>query len=313
MKCIVVNQHKPNLLVILGPTAVGKTEIALEIATVLSGEIISADSMQVYRGMNVGTAKPSAFEQQQVPHHLIDIANPDQRFTVVDFLHHAQASIDSIIAKGKLPILAGGTGLYINALIDGFAFPDQGCNQNMRQKLAQKHGNDPQALHQALMKVDQEAASKLHPNDTRRIIRALEVYHTTGKPISVLQQKTGAAATKYEIVKIGLNRDRQTLYQRIEARVDLMIKHGLVDEVIQLLQQYPTQPTALQAIGYKEIALYLQQYITIEEAIYLIKRDTRRYAKRQLSWFRRDDRIQWFDVEALSVQAIVENIVGILS
>lgn len=296
--------QKPVVLVLVGPTAVGKTETALTLAQELNCEIISADSMQVYRGMDIGTAKATRYEQSIVKHHLLDIIDPDQKFTAADYVSLADSCIKEITARNRLPLVTGGTGLYINALIDGFLFPDQGENRTVRNQLQARAKSDPGGLYRELQEVDPKSAAKLHPNDLRRIIRALEVYYTRGQPISELQAKKGAEK-KYRPVMIGLNRNRELLYQRIEARVDQMINNGLIDEVSDLLQKYPHQPTALQAIGYKELALYLKGYLTIEEAIALIKRETRRYAKRQLSWFRRDKRIKWYDLDQIDIAQII--------
>lgn len=295
---------KPVVIVLVGPTAVGKTETALTLAQELNCEIISADSMQVYRGMNIGTAKASQTEQQLVKHHLLDIVNPDQRFTVAEWVRLAEKTIAEITSRNRLPLITGGTGLYVNALIDGFLFPDRGANELLRRKLYRQARVEPEKLHQVLQSVDPKAAAKLHPNDHRRIIRALEVYYTSGNPISELQAKT-PAQQNYNAIMIGLNRKRQHLYQRIEQRVDQMVASGLIDEVKSLLDQYPQQPTALQAIGYKEIALFIQNQITLDEAISLIKRETRRYAKRQLSWFRRDQRIKWYDLDQATPAEII--------
>jgi len=294
----------PVVLVLVGPTAVGKSATALAMAEQLDCEIVSADSMQIYREMDIGTAKPSPAEQALVKHHLIDVINPDQKFTVADYVELADTAIADILQRGKLPLITGGTGLYINALIDGFLFPDQGENPMLRAQLEEKAHHDPLALYQTLQEVDPKAAAKLHPNDLRRIIRALEVYYTRGQPISELQAKMGEQR-KYTPVMIGLTRKRELLYQRIEQRVDQMVADGLVEEVKTLLQRYPSQPTALQAIGYKEIARFLHGELTLEEALALIKRETRRYAKRQWSWFRRDQRIVWYDLDVYTTDQII--------
>jgi len=303
---------KPVVVVLVGPTAVGKTETALNMALELNCEIISADSMQVYRGMDIGTAKASPAEQHLVRHHLLDIVDPDQRFTVADWVNHAERAVADITARGKLPLITGGTGLYINAFIDGFLFPDQSADEELRRELYQLAKADPEELYRQLEAVDPKTAARLHPNDHRRIVRALEVYYASGKPISEMQAKT-PAQQNYKAVMIGLNRRRQHLYQRIEVRVDQMIAAGLVDEVKALLKQYPNQPTALQAIGYKEIAMVLQDQITLDEAIALIKRETRRYAKRQLSWFRRDPRIRWYDLDETTASEIIADTRATLS
>jgi len=303
---------KPVVVVLVGPTAVGKTETALNMALELNCEIISADSMQVYRGMDIGTAKASPAEQHLVRHHLLDIVDPDQRFTVADWVNHAERAVADITARGKLPLITGGTGLYINAFIDGFLFPDQSADEELRRELYQLAKADPEELYRQLESVDPKTAARLHPNDHRRIVRALEVYYASGKPISEMQAKT-PAQQNYKAVMIGLNRRRQHLYQRIEVRVDQMIAAGLVDEVKALLKRYPNQPTALQAIGYKEIAMVLQDQITLDEAIALIKRETRRYAKRQLSWFRRDPRIRWYDLDETTASEIIADTRATLS
>lgn len=297
--------NKPQIIVILGPTAVGKTALALALAEQLSCEIISADSMQIYRGMDIGTAKPSLDEQKQVKHHLIDIINPDQKFTVADFVSLAEKCIQEILRRRAIPLITGGTGLYINALVDGFLFPDKGADESLRKQLYKVAASNPKLLYRRLMTVDSKSAAKYHPNDTKRVIRALEVYYTQGKTISELQAKMETHNQKYKPVMIGLTRDRQILYQRIDQRVDTMMQMGLISEVRELLQKYPIQPTALQAIGYKEIASYLRKELSLDEAVKLIKRETRRYAKRQISWFKRDKRIRWYDLENASNAEII--------
>ncbi len=298
--------EKSVVIVLIGPTAVGKTETALALAKNLDLEIVSADSMQVYRGMNIGTAKPSANEQKLVKHHLIDILNPDEKFTVARYVHLAGTNISQITAKNKVPLITGGTGLYINALIDGFLFPEQGANETIRKQLQKQAKANPLSLYEELQKVDQKSAARLHPNDLRRIIRALEVYRTQKIPISTLQARAKKRESKYIPIMLGLTLRRDLLYQRIEERVDQMIANGLVEEVKWLLAEYPQQPTALQAIGYKEISHYINGFMSLPEAVALLKRETRRYAKRQLSWFRRDKRIAWFDVTSNSVEEIIE-------
>lgn len=300
---------KQAILVIVGPTAVGKTQLSLEIGQALSGEVISADSMQVYRGMDIGTAKPSIEEQRQVPHHLIDIRDPDQTFNAADFVSLAEEAVADIASRSKTPIVSGGTGLYIDALVDGFLFPDSKPDPKLRRELRLRASKEPDSLYEELKKVDPKSAERLHPNDLRRIVRALEVYYRTGKPISVLQQKAAQQEKPYNPLFIGLTRDRPELYERINKRVDQMLLDGLVDEVTQLIGRYPHQPTALQALGYKEIVWYLQNKMSLEEAVEVLKRDTRRYAKRQLSWFRRNSRIHWFNLSDSEPMEIKDKVI----
>lgn len=300
-----VQQH---VLVILGPTAVGKTSLSLELAEELRAEIISADSMQVYRGMDIGTAKASPAERQRVVHHLLDVVDPDQPFNVADYVRLAEEVLDRLRGKGKVPLLTGGTGLYIDALLKGFLFPDTSADETIRAELQAQGDREPASLHQKLAEVDPVSAKRLHPNDLRRIIRALEVYYRTGEPISSLQKKREETQSPYKPLYIGLYRDRQELYERVNQRVDQMVQEGLIEEVEGLLLAYPEQPTALQALGYKEIVLYLQGKLTLAEAVDLLKRDTRRYAKRQLSWFKRNDQIHWLNRSELPEEEIKRRI-----
>lgn len=286
---------RQKILVIIGPTAVGKTELSLSLGETLGGQIISADSMQVYRGMDIGTAKPSKAERHKVVHHLLDVVDPDQTFNVADYVRLAEEVLNRLKTQKILPILSGGTGLYVDALLDGFLFPDTSADPKIREELQTQAEEDPQSLFQELENVDPLSAQRLHPNDLRRIIRALEVYRRTGEPISVLQRKKESGERPYQPLYIGLTRRRPELYARIDRRVDQMIEQGLVEEVTNLLETYPEQPTALQALGYKEIGHYLRGEMTLVEATELLKRDTRRYAKRQLSWFQRNQRIHWFN------------------
>lgn len=287
--------EQQKVLVIVGPTAVGKTELSLRLAEKLDAEIISADSMQVYRGMDLGTAKATVTEQERIKHHLLDVVDPDQAFNVADYLDLATKALNDLQARDRTPILIGGTGLYIDALLDGFLFPDSTADPKLRAQLQEQADRDPDSLYQELSKVDPQSAQKLHPNDVRRVIRALEVYQRTGETMSSLQKKKAKEKRPYLPLYIGLTRDRSELYERVNMRVDEMLAQGLVEEVRTILAKYPKQPTALQALGYKEIVLYLQGQLDLEEASELLKRDTRRYAKRQLSWFRRNKRIHWFN------------------
>jgi len=304
------------LAVIAGPTAVGKTTVSIRLAQKLDAEIISADSAQVYRYMDIGTAKPSMKERAGVKHHLIDVVDPAEEFTVADYQQLAEDAIQSIKARGKLPLMVGGTGLYIKAVIDGFLFPDEGADWQLREELlhqAREHGN--QYLHDKLRRVDPPAAGRIHPNDVKRVIRALEVYRRTGKPITWHQQKAAQMPPRYDAVMIGLKMGRSRLYARINDRVDRMLKQGLIDEVCTLLNRgYDDSLISMQALGYKEIIGYLQGKYDLEKAIRLLKRDTRRFAKRQLTWFCRDKRIHWLDWDDYPcTELMVEKIISILS
>lgn len=303
--------ERQRILVLIGPTAVGKTELSLALAEELQAEIISADSMQVYRGMDIGTAKPSPEQRRRVPHHLLDVVDPDESFNVAGYVDMAEAVLCDLKARQVVPLLTGGTGLYIDALLDGFLFPDAPADPQIRRELEEQAVQDPLSLHRELEEVDPLSASRLHPNDLRRIIRALEVYRRTGEAISTLQQKREQHQRRYRPLYVGLTRDRQELYQRINERVDLMLEQGLIAEVSSLLSRYPEQPTALQALGYKEIASYLRGELSLESAVELLKRDTRRYAKRQLSWFRRNARIHWFNRSTLSEDQVRQAIMDL--
>lgn len=289
--------RKPRLLVLLGPTAVGKTNLSLQLAQERKGEIISGDSMQVYRGMDIGTAKASPEERALVPHHLIDIHDPDYPFSVAEFQQLAAGLVAEIDGRGKLPMLVGGTGLYIESLCYGFEFTEAGTDEEFRREqneYAEAFGAE--ALHARLREADPDTAERLHPNDRRRIIRALEVLKLTGKPLSQLlagQKKE----SPYECCFIGLTMDRELLYRRIEQRIDAMLDSGLVEEVRRLLRAgYTRDLVSMQGLGYKEIAAYLEGEMTLEEATALLKLGTRRFAKRQLSWFRHMPDIHWIDM-----------------
>lgn len=297
---------KPLLVGIVGPTAVGKSKVAIEVAMKLDGEIISADSMQVYRGMDIGTAKITKSEAKGIPHHLIDIVNPDEPFSVADFQKLAKEKIYEITTRKKLPLLVGGTGLYVNAVTTPYKFQEHPVNMARRAELAdlaKEHGVE--FVHKLLAKVDPELAEKLHPNDIRRVIRGIEYFEATGEKISRNQLSNieeTADSDEFNIQLIGLTMDRHKLYQKIEARIDEMINQGLVTEVKTLLTDgFTAELTSLQGLGYKEIVSYLQGKYDIDEAIRLLKRNTRRFAKRQLTWFKRDKRISWYDIDTPSV------------
>ncbi len=288
------------LVVIAGPTGVGKTKISIELAERLNAEIISADSRQIYKGMDIGTAKPTPEERGIIPHHLIDIVEPDERFAVADYQKLAEEVIDDIHQRGKLPLLVGGTGLYIKAVVEGgYIFPGPSADRELRDGLkreADQHGSE--YLYNKLKEVDPAKARETHPRNLRRIIRALEVYYLTGKPISELQAEWAEAESGYNSVLMGLIRPREELYRRIDSRVDEMMEAGLVEEVERLISDgYDEGAPAWLGLGYRQIIGYLKGLYDLDEAIYLIKRDTRRYAKRQLTWFRKVEGIRWFGLE----------------
>ncbi len=287
------------VIVIAGPTASGKTNLSIELAKRLNGEIISADSMQIYKLMDIGTAKPTKDEMQGIKHYLIDEVLPNDEFNVVKFKELAEKYIEEIIAKGKLPIIVGGTGLYISSLIDNINFSESQCDWELREALkneAEEFGAE--YLHDKLKQVDEEAANNIHPNNIKRVIRALEVYNQTKKPISYHNEISKGVPSKYQFILIGLTMDRQYLYERINMRVDIMLDNGLVDEVKKLVELgFSDSITSMQGIGYKEILAYLEGNNKLEEAVEIIKRDSRRYAKRQLTWFRRIKEIKWFNID----------------
>lgn len=304
------------LIVLLGPTAVGKTKIAVELAVQIGGEIISGDSMQVYRQLNIGTAKIKSNETKGVPHYLIDIKEPDENFSVAEFQNLAEQTIAQIHHKKKLPILVGGTGLYIQAVIDPYDFTEQLPEEAYRQELHQLIEDQGLAyVHQLLSQIDPAAAERIHVNDEKRIIRALEYYKLTGQPISQKREVfEKRAEQKYQVVLIGLTMNRSKLYERINLRVDQMMEEGFLKEVEELLNKgYNSSLPALQGLGYKHLINHLEGECSLARAVELIKRDTRRFAKRQLTWFRRDQRIHWFNVEEYTDnQELILEIISII-
>jgi len=299
------------LMVIAGPTAAGKSEVAVEVARRLNGEIVSADSMLIYRYMDIGTAKPSVEEMQGVPHHLIDIIEPDKDFTVAIFQSLAREAIKSIYLRGKMPLLVGGTGFYIDAVLYDYDFSGARVDEEFRKSLhlkAQQNGNE--AVHNLLEAVDPAAATRIHTNDLKRTIRALEIYRQTGATGALLRNNNRQAYQAYDILFIALNYERETLYKRIEARVDKMIDRGLVTEVQSLLDAgYHRDLVAMQGLGYKEFVGYLYNEYSLDEAVQLVKRNTRRFAKRQLTWFRRYSSINWIDMEKYdTINSVAEDI-----
>jgi tRNA dimethylallyltransferase len=305
--CGEVNINLQKILVICGPTASGKSELALRLAHELDAEIINADSMQLYRGMDIGTAKPTPKQRAEVPHHLIDIVDPDRLFSAADFADAADDVIRDIRARGKQPIVVGGTGLYIRALLKGLVDSPSGAGEIRAalQKDADELGNV--AMLEQLRSVDPELAAGLHPNNLVRIIRALEVHRLTGIPLSRHQQEHAFAVRRYDSLQIGILVERSRLYGNIEERVDRMLVEGLLDEVKVLLSSgFGPESKAMRSIGYKEAVAHLGGEITLEEAVTLIKRDTRRYAKRQLTWFNADPDILWCQ-EQIDLSGFVAN------
>lgn len=284
------------IIILLGPTGVGKTGASIHLAEKLNTEIISADSMQIYRHMNIGTAKPSREERAIIKHHMIDIANPCESFNTGKYIAMVTPIIENLHKQGKIPIIVGGTGLYIKAMTRGI-FSGPSADWHLREELFSIEKQEKGSLFNYLKDVDPEAAKNIMPNDIRRIIRALEVCLKSKSLISEMQKKF-TEPLPYDFVKIGITRERKELYRLIEERVDLMIQNGLNAEVKKILQLNPDK-TPLQAIGYKEISVYLQGHISIEEAVRLIKRNTKRYAKRQFTWFRKEEDINWLDVTGI--------------
>lgn len=293
------------LIVVAGPTASGKTGLAIDIARRFDGEVVSADSMQIYKYMDIGTAKPTAEERAMCPHHLIDFVEPDEDFSVADYTKLAHEKIADIYARGKLPVMCGGTGLYINSVVNDVEFGEMTADEELREKLAEigkREGGEK--LIEILREFDPVSAERLHPNNMRRVIRAIEFYKLTKIPISEHQEMTKRIESRYDPVMFCIDHDRQILYDRIDLRVDLMIKDGLIDEVRRIMDMgYTRELNSMKGIGYKEIMDHLNGECTLDEAIENVKQGSRRYAKRQLTWFRRDERIIMLKPETASAEA----------
>ena len=285
---------KSKILAIAGPTASGKTALSIEMAKRYNGEIVSCDSMQIYKFMNIGTAKPTKEEMDGIPHYMIDEISPDESFSVVQYVERARGYIDDILSRGKLPVLVGGTGLYLDSVINNTKFSDGESDEEYRNELyalAEKEGNG--AVHKLLQEIDKESAEKIHENNLRRVIRALEIYKTTGKTMTQVNLES-VQEPLYDSLIIGLDVERQMLYERINRRVDIMISDGLLDEVREIMKMgINKDTTAMQAIGYKELVSYFEGHCTLDEAIEKIKQESRRYAKRQMTWLRRNEKINW--------------------
>ena len=289
---------KPEVYVIGGPTASGKSKLAVELAKKINGEIISADSMQIYKEMNIGTAKITKEEMQGIKHYLIDIVSPNERYSVSNFKNDAELAIEEILKKGRTPIIVGGTGLYIDSLIYGIEFQDEEIDTEYREKLNKIAENEGlEKLYNKAKEIDPEAMKKISINDKKRIIRVLEIYHKTGKTKTEQEIESRKKELKYNFKVFAIDMDREKLYSRIEKRVDMMVDEGLIDEVKGILEKYNQFPTAMQGLGYKETVEYLQNKISKEEMIEKIKKETRHYAKRQLTWFRKNKTTIWLDGE----------------
>lgn len=289
--------NKPKILCVVGPTASGKTDYAVELALKCGGEVVSCDSMQIYKHMDIGTAKPAADEMKGVKHHMIDIIEPNESFSVARFSEMARECIDDILLRGKTPVLCGGTGLYFDSTINNINFIQMDTDEEYRKDLesaAKEFGNA--YVYEILKSVDEKAAESIHPNNLKRVIRALEIYKTTGKKKSELD-KEQLSEPLYEPEITGLMRDREVLYDRINKRVDIMMEKGLIDEVSELIKMgIDENSTSMQAIGYKEIIEYLDGKTSLSDAVDKIKRESRRYAKRQLTWFKRNEKIHWINI-----------------
>ena len=285
------------VIVIAGPTASGKTALAVELAKKINGEVISCDSMQIYKDMSIGTAKPTAEEMDGVPHYLIDFVSPDERYSVADFKKNAEEKIEYVLSRGKVPILCGGTGLYIDTLVLGIDYPEIELDQGYRDELMKKAESEEglKELYDEAKSIDPEAMEKISENDKKRITRVIELYKTTGKTKTELEKISRSNGVKYDYRVFAIDMDREKLYDRINRRVDIMIEQGLIDEVRNIIDKYDKFPTAMRGLGYKEVVEYFDGKLTKQEMIDKIKQETRRYAKRQLTWFRKNKNIVWID------------------
>ena len=288
---------KPKVIVIVGPTASGKTSLSIELAKKVNGEIVSCDSMQIYKDMDIGSAKPTKEEMQGIKHYIVDEVLPTERFSVARYKQEAEEAIEEILQKGKTPIVVGGTGLYANSLIYGIEYEDIKLDEKYREELMKiaETQEGLEKLYEEAKKIDEKAMEKISSNDKKRIIRILEIYKATGKNKTEQEIQSRKNEVKYDYKVFGINIERPILYERINKRVDIMLEQGLIDEVKKLIKKYSEFPTAMQAIGYKEIVQYLNNELTKEEAIEKIKQETRRYAKRQITWFKRIENLKWLD------------------
>lgn len=290
---------KPKVIVIAGPTASGKTALSIELAKKINGEIISSDSMQIYQDMNIGTAKVTPEEMQGIQHYLIDFVSPNERYSVSDFKKDSEKAIQTILAKGKVPIIAGGTGLYIDSLIYGIEYPEMKFDEEYRNALMEQAQTEEglSKLYLQASKIDEEAIQNISPNDKKRIIRILEVFKATGKNKTEQEKLSRKNGVKYDFQVFAIDMEREKLYERINKRVDSMFEQGLVQEVKSLREKYNCFPTAMQGLGYKEVVDYLEGKYSYEEMVDKIKQETRHYAKRQLTWFRKNKQTVWLKAE----------------
>ncbi len=288
---------KDRVIVIGGPTASGKTGLGVQLAKKVNGEVVSADSMQIYKDMDIGTAKATTEEMDGIKHYLLDFVSPDERYSVAEFKKDAEEKIAEILAKGKVPIVVGGTGLYIDTLVYGIEYPEIEFDEKYRNELLERAETEQglAMLYEEAKKLDPEAVKKISENDTKRITRILEIYKATGKNKTEMEKISRLNGPKYDYKVFAIDMDRDKLYERINLRVDLMIEAGLVDEVKRIVAKYDKFPTAMQGLGYKEVVEFLDNKVTYEEMIEKIKQETRRYAKRQLTWFRKNKDIVWLD------------------
>lgn len=287
---------KEKVIVICGPTASGKTNLSIELAKKIDGEIVSCDSMQIYKDMSIGTAKPTIEEMQGIKHYLIDYVSPEVRYSVAEYKKDAIKAIQDIINKKKVPIVVGGTGLYVESLIYGIEYSEIKEDLEYRKQLDEIEREEGlEKLYEMAYKIDKKALEKISCNDKKRICRILEIYHSTGKTKTELEKESRKNGPQYDYILFGINMEREKLYERINKRVDIMIKNGLIEEVQQLIAKYNDFPTAMQGLGYKEVVEYLKGVISKEEMIEKIKMETRRYAKRQLTWFKKYKNIMWIN------------------
>ncbi|MFD2749211.1 tRNA (adenosine(37)-N6)-dimethylallyltransferase MiaA [Virgibacillus siamensis] len=304
---------KQTVIAVVGPTAVGKTKLSVEIAKAFNGEVISGDSMQIFKGMDIGTAKITDQEKQGIPHYMIDIKNPEEPFSVADFQKYVQHYIEEISSHNKLPVIAGGSGLYIQGALYNYNFSEQPRNEDFTADLEEqliREGALP--LYERLERIDPQQAAKIHPNNHRRVIRALEIYETTGKTMTEYQSKQ-VLESPYNPILIGLEMDRKLLYERINQRVDEMVQNGLTAEAEFFYQKGLTDVQSMKGIGYKEFIPYFEHRQTLEESIEILKRNSRRYAKRQYTWFRNKLDVAWYDITPVATEERFRNILGDLA